>query len=77
MEAEKTTMFRQMNLEKPSKWFLNLTSDKKAMDSPSNILEKKKKSTKTEMNYIMMSMISTPTYLRRKKDNQGCQLTNL
>ena len=33
-EAEKTTMFRQMSLEKPTKWFLNLASDKKQMDSP-------------------------------------------
>ena len=39
-EAEKTTMFRQMNLEKPTKWFLNLASAKKTMDSPSNNLEK-------------------------------------
>ena len=42
-EAEKTTMFRQMNLEKPTKWFMNLASDKKQMDSPSNKLEKNKK----------------------------------
>ena len=42
-EAEKTTMFRQMNIEKPTKWFMNLASDKKQMDSPSNKLEKNKK----------------------------------
>jgi hypothetical protein len=27
-EAEKTTMFRQMNLEKPTKWFSNLAVGK-------------------------------------------------
>jgi hypothetical protein len=32
-----------MNLEKPTKWFMNLASDKKQMDSPSNKLEKNKK----------------------------------
>ena len=42
-EAEKTTMFRHMNIEKPTKWFMNLASDKKQMDSPSNKLEKNKK----------------------------------
>ena len=42
-EAEKTTMFRQMNIEKPTKWFMNLASDKKQMDSPSTKLEKNKK----------------------------------
>ena len=41
-EAEKTPMFRQMYLEKPTKWFLNLSSDKKQMDSPSNKLEQNK-----------------------------------
>ena len=32
-----------MNLEKPTKWFMNLASDKKQMESPSNKLEKNKK----------------------------------
>ena len=31
-----------MNPEKPTKWFLNLASDKKSMDSPSNKIEKNK-----------------------------------
>ena len=33
-------MFRQLNLEKPTKWFLNLSSDKQSTDSPSNKLKK-------------------------------------
>ena len=33
-------MFRQLNLEKPTKWFLNLSSDKQSTDSPSNKLRK-------------------------------------
>jgi len=32
-----------MNLEKPTKWFMNLASDKKQMESPSNKLEKNNK----------------------------------
>ena len=32
-EAEKTTMFRQMNLKKPTKCFLNLASDQRTMDN--------------------------------------------
>ena len=39
-EAAKTTLFRQLNLEKPTKWFLNLSSDKQSTDSPSNKLRK-------------------------------------
>ena len=39
-EAAKTTMFRQLNVEKPTKWFLNLSSDKQSTDSPSNKLRK-------------------------------------
>ena len=39
-EAEKTTLFRQMNFEKPTKCFLNLASDQKTMESPSNKLKK-------------------------------------
>ena len=31
-EAEKTTYFKQMNVEKPTKWFLNLASKQKTMD---------------------------------------------
>ena len=33
-------MFRQLNLEKPTKWFLNLSSDKQSTDSQSNKLRK-------------------------------------
>ena len=33
-EAEKTTYFKQMHVEKPTKWFLNLASKQKTMDSP-------------------------------------------
>ena len=39
-EAAKTTMFKQLNLEKPTKWFLNLSSDKLFTDSPANKLRK-------------------------------------
>ena len=39
-EAEKTTYFQQMNVEKPTKWFLNLASKQKTMDSPTNKLRK-------------------------------------
>ena len=31
-------MFKQLNLEKPTKWFLNLASDKLSTDSPANKL---------------------------------------
>jgi hypothetical protein len=37
-EAEKTTYFKQMNLEKPTKWFLNMASKQKTIASPSNKL---------------------------------------
>ena len=33
-------MFKQLNLEKPMKWFLNLASDKLSTDSPANKLRK-------------------------------------
>ena len=33
-------MFKQLNLEKPTKWFLNLSSDKLSSESPSNKLRK-------------------------------------
>ena len=33
-EAEKISIFRHLNVEKPTKWFLNLTSDKMSQDSP-------------------------------------------
>ena len=33
-EAEKISIFRHLNLEKPTKWFLNLTSDKMSQESP-------------------------------------------
>ena len=39
-EAEKTTYFKQMNLEKPTKWFLNLASKQQTIQSPSNKLRK-------------------------------------
>ena len=39
-EAEKTTYFQQMNVEKPTKWFLNLASKQKTLDSPTNKLRK-------------------------------------
>ena len=39
-EAEKTTYFKQMNVEKPTKWFLNLASKQKTIESPSNKLKK-------------------------------------
>ena len=39
-EADKTTYFKQMNVEKPTKWFLNLASKQKTIESPSNKLKK-------------------------------------
>ena len=39
-EAEKISIFRHPNVENPTKWFLNLTSDKMSQDSPSNKLKK-------------------------------------
>ena len=39
-EAEKTTYFRHMNVEKPTKWFLNLASKQKTMESPTTKLRK-------------------------------------
>ena len=39
-EAEKTTYFKQMNVEKPTKWLLNLASKQKTIESPSNKLRK-------------------------------------
>ena len=39
-DAAKTTMFKQLNLEKPMKWFLNLASVKLSTDSPANKLRK-------------------------------------
>ena len=38
--ALKTTYFQQMNVEKPTKWFLNLASKQKTLDSPTNKLRK-------------------------------------
>ena len=76
-EAEKTTMFRQMNLEKPTKWFLNLASDKKQMDSPSNKLEKdKKKYTDTKDLLNDVHKFYENIYSRNGKDNQGSLLRN-
>ena len=39
-EADKTTLFNQMNIEKPTKWFMNLASDKMTNDSPFSKLKK-------------------------------------
>ena len=39
-EADKTTLFNQMNIEKPTKWFMNLASEKMTNDSPFNKLKK-------------------------------------
>ena len=39
-EAEKTTYFRHMNVEKPTKWFLNLANKQKSMESPTTKLRK-------------------------------------
>jgi hypothetical protein len=39
-EAAKTSMFNQINIEKPTKWFLNLASDKMSSDSPTVKLKK-------------------------------------
>ena len=48
-EADKTTLFNQMNIEKPTKWFLNLASEKMTNDSPFNKLRKMERSMKIEM----------------------------
>ena len=39
-ETENQMMFRHLNLEKPMKWFLNLASDQKDAESPTNKLKK-------------------------------------
>ena len=39
-EAEKISIFQHLNVEKPTKWFLNLTSDKMSQDSPITKLRK-------------------------------------
>ena len=39
-EAEKISISRHLNIEKPTKGFLNLTSDKISQDSTSNKLKK-------------------------------------
>jgi hypothetical protein len=39
-EAEKNTYFKQMNLEKPTKCFLNLASQQETIESHSNKLRK-------------------------------------
>ena len=44
-EVEKISIFQHLNVEKPTKWFLNLTSDKMSQDSPSTKL------TNTERKY--------------------------
>ena len=33
-ETENQIMFRQLNLEKPTKWFMNLENDQKDAESP-------------------------------------------
>ena len=38
--SKKESMFKQLNLEKPTNWFLNLASDKLSTDSPANKLRK-------------------------------------
>ena len=38
-EADKTTLFNQMNIEKPTKRFMNLASEKMTNDSPFNKLK--------------------------------------
>ena len=38
--AKKTTYFKQMNVEKPTKFILNLASKQKTIESPSNKLKK-------------------------------------
>ena len=55
-EAEKTTMFRQMNLEKPTKWFLNMASEKNQWTLPLTNQKRIKRSTQTEMISSMMSI---------------------
>ena len=39
-EAEKISIFPHLNVEKPTKWFLNLISGKMSQDSPSTRLTK-------------------------------------
>ena len=44
-------MLRHLNIEKATKWFLNLTSDKMIQDSPSKVEENwQKKNGKTQKN---------------------------
>ena len=39
-ETENQIMFRQLSLEKPTKWFLNLANDQKDAESPAQKLKK-------------------------------------
>ena len=39
-QSEKMNLFKHINIEKPTKWFLNLTSDKMSQESPSAKLRK-------------------------------------
>ena len=60
-------MFRQMNLEKPTKSFLNLASDKKSLDSPSNKLEKNKKKYKNKEELLVNDFY---TNIFKKRERQ-------
>ena len=69
-EADKTTLFNQMNIEKPTKWFMNLASEKMTMDSPFNKLKKngKKYENRDEMLVDANSFYANIFKLRQRPD---------
>ena len=66
-----------MNLEKPTKWVLNMASAKKTMDSPSNLLEKiKKKYTDRDKPLEDVNEFYADIFKKRGINSQVSQLKN-
>ena len=59
-----------MNLEKPTKWFFNLASDKKSMDSPSNKLERKNKKKYKDRDKLLNDVNDFYTNIFKKRERQ-------
>ena len=66
-QSEKMNLFKHINIEKPTKWFLNLTSDKMSQESPSAKLKK------NGPKYEKYDEISKKTI---KSDDNGKKYTN-
>ena len=72
-------MFRQLNLEKPTKWFMNLANDQKDAESPAQKLKKycdEYKNTtewgkKYEKRKMLMMTCSTTSRISLMKGNKG------